>query len=82
VPTYHALNAINRVNLTPCLQSIRVPTLIVFGAHDNTVPLSEGYHAREHIPNSRMILYDLCGHSPMTELPDRFVADVKAFLSA
>lgn len=81
VPTYHALNAINHIELTACLQKIRVPTLILFGDHDNVVPVSEGQHAKEHIPNSKVILYERCGHSPIIECPERFVADVKAFLS-
>lgn len=78
--TYHALNAINRIELTAQLKTIRVPTLILFGANDNTVPLSEGHHAHTHVPNSQMIVYDRCGHEPMLEIPERFLADVKAFL--
>ena len=79
-PTYHALNAINEVELTAQLETIRVPALIIFGANDNTVPLSEGHTAHQHIPNSQMIVYERCGHEPMIEMPERFVADVKAFL--
>ena len=79
-PTYHALNAINRMELTSQLKTIRVPTLVLFGANDNTVPLSEGHHAHTHVPNSQLIVYDRCGHEPMLEIPERFLADVKAFL--
>jgi len=78
--TYHALNAINQINLTAALREIRVPTLIIFGEADNTVPLSEGHYAKTHIPNSRLLVYERCGHNPMLEMPERFAADVKAFL--
>jgi len=61
---------------------MRVPTLIIFGKYDNTVPLSEGHYAHTHIPNSQLILYDHCGHEPMIEVPEQFAADVKAFLQS
>jgi pimeloyl-ACP methyl ester carboxylesterase len=80
VPTYHALNAIDQVELTAQLKTLRVPTLILFGANDNTVPISEGHHAHQHIPNSKMIVYEQCGHEPMLEYTARFVEDVKTFL--
>jgi 2-hydroxy-6-oxonona-2,4-dienedioate hydrolase len=78
--TYLALKAIDRIDLTARLQALSVPTLILFGVHDNTVPLSEGQHAHQHVPNSQMIIYDECGHEPMYEIPERFITDVRAFL--
>ena len=80
VPTYHALNAINDIDLTTQLEAIHVPTLILFGQNDNVVPVSEGHHAHTHIPHSQLILYERCSHEPMLEYPERFFADIKAFL--
>jgi abhydrolase domain-containing protein 6 len=80
--TYHALNAIDQVELTSQLETIRVPALVIFGENDNTVPLSEGHYAHKHIPNSQIIVYDCCGHEPMIEKPDQFVLDVRAFLQS
>ena len=80
-PTYHALDAINATELTAQLATLRVPCLIIFGENDNTVPLSEGEYAAQHIPGAQLRLYEQCGHSPMVEYPERFAADVRAFLA-
>jgi len=72
--------AIMQMDLTPYLQDIIAPTLILFGEQDNTVPVAEGYRAVTHIPDSRMVVYDRCGHFPTVERRDRFFADVCAFL--
>lgn len=64
------------------LDKISAPTLIVFGARDGAVSVREGALAAARIPKSRFVLFDRCGHFPMLEQPERFIATINAFLSA
>lgn len=68
-------------NLSRHLDKISAPTLIVFGARDRAVSVSEGALAAAHIPNSRFLLLEGCGHFPMLEQPERFLDAVSAFLN-
>jgi pimeloyl-ACP methyl ester carboxylesterase len=64
------------------LGSIRIPTLILWGAKDTNIPASGADWFAARIPGSRKIVYPGIGHLPMEETPDRSAADVDAFLSA
>jgi pimeloyl-ACP methyl ester carboxylesterase len=64
------------------LDRISAPTLIVFGARDGAVCVREGALAAARIPKSRFLLFDGCGHFPMLEQPERFIAAIRDFLSA
>jgi pimeloyl-ACP methyl ester carboxylesterase len=61
-------------------EAITVPTLIVAGADD--VLRLPGYadELHERIPDSRLRVYERCGHAPNLEHADRFNADVLQFL--
>lgn len=61
---------------------LRMPTLILWGAHDTLIPLSAGRWFREHIRGAKLIVYPGIGHIPMEEAPDRSAMDVGAFLGA
>jgi pimeloyl-ACP methyl ester carboxylesterase len=52
-----------------------VPTLLVWGERDNTIPLSHGRAAHELIPNSRFETLPRAAHFPHLEDPDG-LADV------
>src|ERR1051326_3943052 len=52
---------------------IRSPTLLVWGDEDMHIPISEAFHLRDAIPNSRLIVFRNCGHLPPTEYPEKFV---------
>jgi len=80
VPTHHEARGIMTHDTTPLLDKITAPTLIVFGAQDNTVPVIEGQHALKHIPDARLLIYEHCGHIPMEEQPEQFFTDVRTFL--
>lgn len=60
-------------------EAITVPTLLIAGRDD---PLREPGYAEElaaRIPDSRLHVYDECGHMPNLEHPERVVAHVIAF---
>ena len=58
---------------------IRQPTLIVWGDHDQEIPMANGYRLRDEIPNARMVIFKSCGHLPPQEYPQQFVEAVSEF---
>ena len=55
------------VNLTEELQSIRVPTLLIWGADDHVIPVGVARKFHALIPGSRLVVLDRCGHAPQIE---------------
>lgn len=66
----HLLNRINQL-----------PTLIVWGAQDKVVPISAAKIYHQSIKNSRLEIFENCGHRPEIERIDKFVDTVNNFLS-
>ena len=59
--------------------TIRMPTLIVWGEADSHVPLSDGVRLRDRIPGARLIVFRNCGHLPPAEQPEKFVQVLTQF---
>ena len=57
------------------------PTLLVWGRHDDLVPLELGEALREGIPDSRLLVLEKAGHVPMFEQTEDFNEAVTGFLS-
>lgn len=64
------------------LPRIHVPTLVMFGQEDRLIPAADGEKFHKAIPGATLILYPAVGHVPMEQIPDRSVADLKAWLVA
>jgi proline iminopeptidase len=67
-------------NTIPQLHTISCPTLILVGRHDFICPLSQSQIIHEHIPNSRLAVFDHSGHFPWVEEPELFVQTVNEWL--
>ena len=67
-------------DLRDMLPSINVPTLLLYGDQDVRAPrpVAEALHAA--IPGSRLVFLPGVGHASSVEAPDRFNAEVRAFL--
>jgi pimeloyl-ACP methyl ester carboxylesterase len=52
------------VDLRKILDKIQTPTLIIWGAHDETTPLADGELMHAGIRNSRMVVIPDARHSP------------------
>jgi pimeloyl-ACP methyl ester carboxylesterase len=63
------------------LESIDVPTLLVWGDDDKRSPLSAGEMMRDRIRGSKLLVIP-AGHVSNLEQPERFNAEVRAFLVA
>jgi pimeloyl-ACP methyl ester carboxylesterase len=79
VSAYQAGQAI-RLNLIPCLPQITAPALAVFGCQDEVVPVLDGHLVKQHVPNGHLVLIDECGHFPMYEKPQAYLAALRQFL--
>lgn len=58
-----------------------VPTMVVWGERDNTIPLAHGRDAHEVIPNSRFETLPRAAHFPHLEDPDGLAAVLADFLA-
>lgn len=60
--------------------SITLPTLVVWGAEDHTVPVAQAHEFAEAIPGAKLVLVEHSGHVPSLEQPAKFVEAVEGFL--
>ena len=56
------------------------PVLVVWGRQDAVLPMTSAADAREVMPQAHIQLIDQCGHLPMIERPDAFLAALLPFL--
>ena len=63
------------------VNTIKVPTLIMWGKQDRWIPLHVMERFKKDIPHARVILYEGAGHIPMEEIPEVTAKDADAFLS-
>jgi pimeloyl-ACP methyl ester carboxylesterase len=68
------------VALPHLLPRVQTPTLIVWGREDRIIPLECGERYRQALKNSRLEVFDRCGHSPHLEKPEEFARLVSEFL--
>ena len=59
---------------------IKTPTLIVWGREDGLVLLSEGQRLQKEIANSKLVVFDQCGHFPQVEKAAEFNTALLEFL--
>lgn len=64
------------------LAALDLPTLLIWGAQDTWVPLSQGEFLHERLPSSTLVVYDDVGHMPMEEAVARFNDDLLRFVDA
>lgn len=57
------------------------PTLIIWGAKDQLIPLSSGALFDDALPNSQLIVYPEVGHLPMIEAAPTTANDIHQFLN-
>ncbi|MGM0582505.1 MAG: alpha/beta fold hydrolase [Bacteroidota bacterium] len=62
------------------LKNLQCPTLILWGQHDNWIPVSHAHRFDSILPNSTLKVYDDAGHVPMEEIPIQTADDALNFL--
>jgi pimeloyl-ACP methyl ester carboxylesterase len=63
------------------LVQITIPVLIIWGAHDRLIPLSQSELLRQNLPNSRPPAVFETGHVPQEEDPAGTALAIRSFLS-
>ena len=63
------------------LPRLTMPTLVVWGTRDLTVPCYQAQDAVARLPRGRLALIPDCGHTPHVERPDLFIAALSRFLT-
>ena len=72
--------AFAEADLRDVLPRVRVPTLLVYGDADVRAPLDVARDLHARIPGSRLVVMEGAGHLANIEAPERFNAEVRAFL--
>lgn len=72
----------DEVDLTPDLDGITTPTLILWGDCDRVLDLSAGRVFHEKIPGSRLVILHGVGHTPQHEVPDQVAGILDQFLAS
>jgi pimeloyl-ACP methyl ester carboxylesterase len=71
-----------RVSATDRLYLLEsMPTMIVWGERDNTIPLAHGRRAHEAVPHSRLRTLPRAAHFPHLEDPEGLAGVLREFLS-
>jgi 2-hydroxy-6-oxonona-2,4-dienedioate hydrolase len=78
--TLKAWSSVNATDLTPHLNKITSPTLVIFGKQDGTVPIEQAHLFKEKCAAAQLVIFDECGHFPMYENFDRYSAALESFL--
>lgn len=77
---WELIQATHHLHLDKQLASIQVPTLVLTGAHDKTVPLVQSLRLVKDMPQAGLIILPDCGHLPQEECPKSFIRALTRFL--
>ncbi len=72
----HAVEYIRRLN------TIQLPSLLIWGREDRAVPLEIGQQLAKELKSSSLRIIEHCGHMPQEERPGAVIAAIKQFESA
>ena len=68
-------------SLTHLLEAVdTLPTLLVWGKQDRVVPLNAGEIYNKSIKDSKLLVFEQCGHRPEIEKSPEFIKEVQSFL--
>jgi len=63
------------------LESLDVPTLVVWGRDDKGGIYESAQAAVARMPRAELVAFERCGHLPMLEQPEKYNALLRRFLS-
>lgn len=71
-----------RRTLLDRFRALQMPTLLVWGSHDQILPAHHLENAKRELPDAQFHLFRGVGHMPQTEVPGDFLDVVVPFLEA
>lgn len=66
---------------TALIAQVKCPTLIIWGEQDKIINVEHAQRFKRDIPNSKLVIYDPCGHVPMIERMEDTKRDIEKFFS-
>jgi pimeloyl-ACP methyl ester carboxylesterase len=75
------LKRIVRENIGDNLRQITLPTLICWGALDETTPVNQAEAFAKAIFDNELVIFDQSQHYPFVDQPAKFIATVTSFLT-
>ena len=67
-------------NLKDTIYTIKAPTLVLWGKHDNVVGFNVAEYYRDNIPNATLKLIENASHSPQLEVPELVAKNILSFI--
>jgi pimeloyl-ACP methyl ester carboxylesterase len=64
------------------LNKIKAPVLIIWGRQDALIPLEAGIKINQLIKDSKLVIFDNCGHLPQEEMSVRVADEIRNFIAA
>ena len=74
-------SATTQIGLNRLRKITSIPTLILWGDHDNVIPLEHSSFFKKSIDNSRLEIIEDAGHAPFAEKPKEVCELLKNFLT-
>ena len=74
------MQKMNADKAVAAIQSLRLPTLIIWGGKDRLIPVENAHRFAADVVGSRLVVFDALGHVPQEEEPDITVRAVRSFL--
>jgi pimeloyl-ACP methyl ester carboxylesterase len=68
------------VDITPMLDQVKTPTLVLHGTQDCRVPLSTAHQLVEQLPDARLYLFEGAGHLPIFTATTEFCDVLRRFV--
>ncbi|MCM1137163.1 MAG: alpha/beta hydrolase [Muribaculum sp.] len=75
------LSKVVNEDLTHCMPSIKVPTLLIWGENDTATPLRDAKVMESLIPDAGLVSFPNCGHYSFLDNPRQFAAVLQSFLN-
>ncbi len=75
-----SMEALEQYDVTPHLNEIAAPTLVIWGRQDIRGEIEEAERHAARLPRGKMMVWEECGHLPYLEKPAQFNAAVDAFI--
>ena len=77
---FRAREQFEQFPIEPDLGKVNTPALIIWGADDPVFPPAAGRKLNSLIRDSKLVIFEKCGHQPQEELPERVVDELLRFI--
>lgn len=78
---FRSIGDLRTTDLRPNLQELIMPTLGIYGRHDNIVSPNNAHILKKLVSSSQIIMMEHSRHFPMTDEPEQFLATIQSFLN-